>query len=165
MTCLSTALSREDRFIDWPYQGESELIVLDSLDSGEALFDYELGASTCGAETIPIENFLIYYYAWGAKIRNPDKVRDYLLHYPEIAELARFVFESVYRSFDHKTQLILELQDDDIPNSDYLAAMIRVPEYDNEFVDQMRTIREKYYDFLNKANGWFLLTTDFCPLE
>jgi hypothetical protein len=165
MLSLSTSLLTRDLVDEWSQSDEFELIDLDDIDLIEPMFEYNLGVSTDSTETIPIENFLAYYSAWGARIPNPHALRDYLRRYPEIAELTRFVFESIYRCFDYKTQLSLEVQDDEAPDSEYLAALIRSPEYDDKFIDQMRTIREKYYSFLNKSNGWFLLTTDFCPPE
>ena len=92
----------------------------------------------------------------------PSKVRNFLYSHPDIAGLANIVSEKVYDNFDIGVQLSLEIEDDDVPNSEYLVLNVRVPEYDNSVMDRIRKIRERYYDSLDDMSGWFLLTTDYC---
>lgn len=113
------------------------------------------------AMSVPIENVLRYFLRLGAKIESPSMVRDYLYRYPDIAKLARFVSEQVYSSFDFMAQLSLEIEDDEVPGSEYLVIYVRVPEYDHSVMNRIRKIRESYYDLLDITTGWFLLTTDF----
>jgi len=121
----------------------------------------EAFSSTGGSISVPVEDILRHFRALKAKIEFPLKVRDYLYRYPEIAELSRKVSDVVYQYFDFRAQLSLEIEDDEVPDSEYLVIYIRVPEYDNSVMDRIRKIRESYYDSLNNMNGWFLLTTDF----
>lgn len=156
---FSTTLERS-QFEDWPQSIETVELVQSHTDHGG--FIYESTIPTGSAETIPIENFLTYFCALGARIPNPSKVRDYLSRYPDIAELSRFVSDSVYRHFDFKTQLSLEIHSEDDPNSEYLALFLRVQDYDGSVMDRIDRIQESYYDLLNGMTGWFLFTTDFC---
>lgn len=126
----------------------------------ETSFD-ESYPSTSSSELAPAEDILDYFSRSKAKIVKPSKVRDYFRRYPEIAELSRDVSKLVHRRFDFRAQLSLEIQNDDVPDSEYLTIYIRVPEYDNSVMDRIREIRECYYDSLNNLTGWFLLTTDF----
>ncbi len=118
-------------------------------------------ANMSGAESKRVEEILNYFRNLRAVIKNPSEVRRYLYRYPEIAELSCFVSEQVYRYFDSNAQLCLDITDDDVPDSEYLAIYLRVPKYDDSVMDRIREIRESYYDSLNNTTGWFLLTTDF----
>jgi hypothetical protein len=113
------------------------------------------------AMSAQVEYILRYFEMLGARIESPSKVRDYLYRCPGIAILAGFVSEQIYNGFDFKAQLSLEVQDDEVPDSEYLTIYVRVPEYNNSVMDRIRKIRESYYDSLNNMTGWFLLTTDF----
>jgi len=113
------------------------------------------------AMSAQVEYILRYFEMLGARIESPSKVRDYLYRYPGIAILAGFVSEKVYDSFDFNAQLSFEVQDDEVPDSEYLTIYVRVPEYNHSVMDRIRKIRESYYDSLNNMTGWFLLTTDF----
>lgn len=128
---------------------------------GRAIFREQIPTSS--AESISIEEILNYFHAKKTKIISPSRVRDYLRNYPEIAELSRRVSDIVYQYFDFRAQLCLEVRDYDDPESEYLALYIKVPEYDDSVMDRIREIRESYYDVLDDATGWFLLTTDFAP--
>lgn len=121
----------------------------------------EAPLSTEGSISVTVEDVLRHFRALKAKIVSPLKVRDYLYRYPEIAELSRKVSNAVYQYFDFRAQLFMEIEDDEVPDSEYLVIYIRVPEYDNSVMDRIRKIRESYYDSLNNTTGWFLLTTDF----
>jgi hypothetical protein len=119
--------------------------------------------TTSSAESIFAEEILNHFYMRGDKIISPLRVSEYLRNYPEIAELSKRVSDEVHQYFDFRAQLSLGVQDDGVPDSDYLTIYIRVPEYDNSVMDRIRMIRESYYDLLNNMTGWFLLTTDFSP--
>lgn len=123
--------------------------------SGEAF------SSTGASISDQIEGILRYFRSLGANIVSPNEVRDYLDRYPEIIEISRNVFDAVYQYFDFKAQLSLEIEDDEVPNSEYLVMYIRLPEYDNSVMDRIREIRDSYYALLDNTTGWFLLTTDF----
>jgi len=73
------------------------------------------------------------------------------------------VSDEVYQYFDFRAQLSLEVQDEGVPDSEYLTIYVRVPEYDDSVMDRIREIRECYYDSLSEMTGWFILTTDFSP--
>ena len=123
----------------------------------------EASLSTGGSISVPVEDFLSHFCALKAKIVQPLKVRDYLYSYPDIAELSLKVSDSIYQYFDFRAQLSLEIEDDEVPNSEYLVMYVRVPEYDNSVMDRIRKIRDGYYALLDNTTGWFLLTTDFNP--
>jgi len=118
--------------------------------------------STESSDSANTEEILSHFKTLNAKIEVPSKVRSYLYRYPEIAELARTVSDLVYQYFDYKTQLSVEVRDDESDQeSNYLVFYIRVPEYDDSVMDRIRQIRERYYDSLDGVAGWFLLTIDF----
>ncbi len=117
------------------------------------------------AMSILIENILNHFLALRAEIVSPSKVLEYLYQYPEIAELSKYVSDLVYRHFDFKTQLSLEIINDEDNDGDYLALYLRVPKYDESVMDRIKIIQERYYPLLSQMSGWFLFTTDFGPLR
>jgi hypothetical protein len=119
--------------------------------------------STESSILAPVEDILAHFHTLKAKIVSSLEIRDYLYRFPEIAELSRKVADDVYKYFDFRTQLSLEIEDDEVPNSEYLVMYVRVPEYDNSVMDRIRKIRDSYYYLLDNTTGWFLLTTDFSP--
>jgi hypothetical protein len=125
----------------------------------------EVSSSTGGSISDRIEYILSYLRDLKAKIESPTKVRDYLYYHPEIAELCKEVSIEIYQHFDFRAKLYLEIENDEVPNSEYLVMYLRVPEYDDSVMDYIRKIRSGYYDLLDNAKGWFLLTTDFCSPE
>ncbi len=150
---------------DWHQFGEGteqNLMPLFSRQEPRNSFD-ELYPSTSSSELAPVEDILNYFRRSRTKIVMPSKIRDYLLRYPEIAELSRDVSELVHERFDSSAQLSLEIQDDYNPDYEYLALYIRVPDYDDSVMERIRQIREQYAELLAEMTGWFLLTTDFAP--
>lgn len=146
-----------------PYSSNSDTLryeVVNLEQEYDPLSDEAL-LSTGGSILVPVEDILRHFDALKAKIASPRKVRDYLYRYPEIAELSRKVSDAVYQYFDFRVQLSIEIEDDDVPDSEYLVMYIRVPEYESSVMDRIRKIRESYYNSLNTTAGWFLLTTDF----
>ena len=119
--------------------------------------------SKTNSEATRVEETLKYFHNLKGIVENPSRVRQYLYRYPDIAKLARFVSDEVYQYFDFRAQLSLEVQDEGVPDSEYLTIYVRVPEYDDSVMDRIREIRECYYDSLSEMTGWFILTTDFSP--
>jgi hypothetical protein len=119
--------------------------------------------STSSAESSFAEEVLNHFNMLGAKIILPAMVGAYLRKYPEIAELAKKVSMEVYQNFDFRAKLYLEVRDYDDPDSEYLALIIRVPEYNDSVMGRIEEIRESYYSSLDDMTGWFLFTTDFYP--
>jgi len=119
--------------------------------------------STATAESALIEEVLNHFRILKTKIETPSRVREYLYRHPEIAELSKDVSDLVYLYFDFKTQLSLEVVEDDDQEGEYLALYLRVPEYDESVMDRIKIIQESYYPLLSQMTGWFLFTTDFFP--
>jgi hypothetical protein len=120
-------------------------------------------SSTGGTISDPIECILRNFRTLGVTIVTSSTVFEYLYNYPDIAKLSSDVSTRVYQIFDSSAQLFLEVRDSDDPYSEYLALIIRVPEYNDLVMERIEGIRESYYSLLDDMTGWFLFTTDFYP--
>jgi hypothetical protein len=121
----------------------------------------EMSSSTSGSISDSIEDILRNFKALGITIQTSLNLFKYLYNFPDIAGLARDVSNLVYRHFDSSAKLFLEVRDSDDPDSEYLALVIRVPEYNDGVMERIEQIRESYYSLLDDMAGWFLFTTDF----
>jgi hypothetical protein len=110
---------------------------------------------------LSIETTLEYLALMQVAIPNPEEVRDYLCHYPDIIELVKFACEETRSRFSSSTQLSLELYCDPEIDDEYLTIYVRQKEYDKNIMDEIEKIRSIYCDELADKTGYFLLTTDF----
>jgi hypothetical protein len=168
---MSQCTSKSDNF--WPQGGRDQThnfvedcieYVVGPISSAvtSLVRPFKEQSSTSSAESFFVEEVLNHFHTLGAKINSPSIVGEYLRNYPEIAELSKKVSDEVYRYFDFRAKLYLEVRDHDDPDSEYLALYIRVPEYNDSVMERIEEIRERYYSSLNDMAGWFLFTTDFC---
>lgn len=123
------------------------------------------GASSLKSSAIsdPIEDILINLHELGVTVVSSFKVFEYLYKFPDVAKLSGEVSNLVYQYFDSNAKLHLEVRDPDDPDCEYLALIIRLPEYNDGVMEQIEKIRERYYSLLDDIAGWFLFTTDFRP--
>lgn len=118
-------------------------------------------AFALNSEFMHVEKFLKGFQKFRGVIENPSEVRDYLYRHPDILNLASFVCGLVYRNFDSNIQLLIDINDNDEPHSEYLALFLRAPYYDDSVMDRIEKIQNNYFDLLGGMTGWFLFTTDF----
>jgi hypothetical protein len=97
-------------------------------------------------------------------IAHPSAVRDYLLHYPDMADLVPIFCDIVREQLGVRTQLSLEVYIDPEIDDTYLILYARRACYETDFWTKIDEVSEKICSWLGKSSGWFVVTTDFKPL-
>jgi len=111
--------------------------------------------------TSSIEKMLKNLVLKGIYIPNPEEVKNYLYHYPDIADVVESACIETRNRFKPSTQLSLELYRDPEIDDEYLTLYIRQKEYDDNIMDIIEDIWLIYSDELVLRSGDFLVTTDF----
>lgn len=113
--------------------------------------------------TSEIEAALSRLGSEGIVIPQPATVRDYLLRYPDIADLLPSVSKVARDRLGMRTQLSLEVYRDPEIDDEYLTLYVRQDNYDEHILDLIESISAEYEDKLAGRSGWLLVTTDFRP--
>ncbi len=96
-------------------------------------------------------------------ISDPSDVREYLYKYPDIIGLIKFVGELITDKFDINSQVTLEVFHDPEVDDSYLTFYIRQKDYEDDIMDKIDEISERFEPYLQDVKGWLLVTTDFSP--
>ncbi len=88
-------------------------------------------------------------------------VRDYLVDYPDMADLLPSVCKATREQFENDTQLSLEVYRDPEIDDKYLTLYIRQQQYDEYILDSIKSVWAEYQDNLIGKSGCILVTTDF----
>lgn len=94
-------------------------------------------------------------------IPNPDDVKNYLFHFPDIIDLIIPICELVKEKFKHPTQISLEVYHDPEIVDEYITIEIRQQKYDESVRKRIKEIRLKYNDELIDKDGSIFVTTDY----
>lgn len=97
------------------------------------------------------------------RIPNPPEVREYLLRYPDLANVLPFVCKIARERVGIHPKLYLEVYHDPEIEDEYLTLYVRQQHYDEEILDTIEDIRTQYEAYLARKSGWLLVTTDFRP--
>jgi hypothetical protein len=115
------------------------------------------------AITTEIESALKWLRDRDIGIAHPSAVRDYLLRYPDMANLLYFFCSTAQKGFGVRTQLSLEVYIDPEIEDTHLTLYARQTPYEDDFWRKVERVSETIRPFLEKSSGWFIVTTDFAP--
>jgi hypothetical protein len=113
--------------------------------------------------TSEIEAALSWLGSEGIVIPQPAAVRDYLLRYPDMADLLPLVCKVARERLGKDTQLSLELYRDPEIDDEYLTLYVRQENYDEHILEMLESVSAEYEEKLTESSGWLLVTTDFRP--
>lgn len=113
--------------------------------------------------TYQIEKALFLLSSRKFNFPQPNEVRDYLLRYPDMTDLALSVCAAVSARFGAYAQLSLEVYHDPEIEDEYLTLYVRQQDYAENLLDGLEEISEEYEEELAERTGWLLVTTDFGP--
>jgi len=108
---------------------------------------------------IEIES-LLKFLLQEVSLKNLDKIREYLLQFPDIIDLIPRAIAAVKKHFP-EAQLVMDLYADPEIKDCYLVLYIRLNEYDDSFIDRLEEAEAEFLDDLGGKEGWFQLSTDF----
>lgn len=93
-------------------------------------------------------------------IASESRIREYLLHFVDLAEVVSHAVETAQRHFP-EAQLVLDVYQDPEIDDEYLVLYVRVPHYDDSVMERIAAAEAEYLDMLADKSGWIQLTTDF----
>jgi len=93
-------------------------------------------------------------------IASESRVREYLLHAANIAEVVSHAVEAAQRRFPD-AQLVLDVYQDPEIDDEYLVLYVRMLHYDDSVMERIAAAEAEYLDMLADKSGWIQLTTDF----
>jgi hypothetical protein len=94
------------------------------------------------------------------QLKNLDKIRDYLLQFPDVMDVIRKAINAAQKHFS-EAQLIMDLYEDPEIEDYYLVLYVRLKNYDDSFVDRLKEAQAEFISDLVNKEGWVQLTTDF----
>lgn len=100
----------------------------------------------------------------GVAIPQEHDVRSYLKTHPDLSEIALKAVTAVRKHIADGC-LVLDLYSDPEIHDQYLALVVRVPVYDENFLALLEEAEAEYIEQLSNSAGWLQLTTDFQPPE
>ncbi len=95
----------------------------------------------------------------GVRLADPEGIREYLVQYPEMAEVIPMAVDAARRHFP-EAQLVLGVYRDPEIDDRYLALYLRLKDY-ADFVDSCNRAEAEFIHHLRDKRGWIQLTTDF----
>jgi hypothetical protein len=94
-----------------------------------------------------------------------NKIYDYLIKFPYISNVLLIAAHFTRIGFGNRVNLYLDYYQSRECGGEFIKLYVRQHQYDKDIIKKIRRIRElyinKFDEFGNEDNGWFLLTTDF----
>ena len=86
---------------------------------------------------------------WTGDWKNLSKVRDYLLHHSDTADVVETICKAASERFEEHTQLSLEVYRDPEIRDEYLTLYVRQENYDDEqlfnTIDEVSAFRGRFF--------------------
>lgn len=101
----------------------------------------------------------------GVLVPNPILVNRYLSKHYDIIELIEKVVWKVREAFGEQIILSLEMYSDPEIEDSYLVFYVRMPIYDDNIMDKIEAVNSTFEERLTNKSGWFIIATDFNPLQ
>lgn len=97
------------------------------------------------------------------QIPAPEKIREYLDGFPDLARLVPEVCAALRTEFGDQADLSLEMYDDAEIEDRYLTLYVRMPRYDRGIIERIDRACSAFEGRLASTPGQILVTTDFRP--
>lgn len=97
-------------------------------------------------------------------VPRPDAVAEYLRAHPDVTAIVGEMAAAVVQELrGERSEIVLEVANDDYVDETYLVFNVRLPTYDERFVERLDSVVEPFDDRFAVTDGWVLVTTDFVP--
>ncbi len=123
----------------------------------------EQSSQKTAAVTSQIETALTSISSKKIIIPQSNKVREYLLRFPDMIHLTPFVCKIVWDRFWSSAQLSVEVYHDPEIEDEHIIIYVRQGNYDADIMDTLQELHSQYEAELTGKSGWLLVTTDFRP--
>ena len=100
----------------------------------------------------------------GVILENQERVREYLLRFPDLMDVIPHAIHSVLH-FLPESRLFLDVYCDPEVEDEYLILYVRLQNYDTSVIERIEAAEREYIDLLAEKKGWLQVTTDFRELE
>ena len=94
---------------------------------------------------------------------HPGEVVDYLVQNPGLYDVVMYACSMTVEEFGGTSEIILDIFHDSENNDRYLTLYVRQERYEDNIIEKMDRICDRYEPSLKDLSGWLLLTTDYRP--
>ena len=99
-------------------------------------------------------------------ISQPEAVDGYLRAHPGLVDLIRDIGSALVEEFQgERSEIELTLYQDPEIDDRYLTLYVRVPCYEDNFMDRLRALCAPFDERRAQTEGWVLVTSDFESVE
>jgi len=97
----------------------------------------------------------------GAKSRDWQAVRRYLVKHPSLRPLLPEAYDRIRAEFGSEVDLSLDEYRDPEIDDQFLTITIGLSNYDDDIMDRIERINQSFEDRIKPSKGYLLITTDF----
>ena len=99
-------------------------------------------------------------------VPRPGAVADYLRARPDLAQIVAEMARALLQEFANEpSQIELDVYQDPEIDDRYLVYYVRLPEYDEGFVDRLERVSAQFDGRSGTVDDWVLVTTDYHPMS
>ncbi len=91
----------------------------------------------------------------------PGKVVDYLVQNPGLYDVVMYACSMTAEEFGSTSEITLDIFHDSESGDRYLTLYVRQERYEDDIIEKMDRICDRYEPALKGLSGWLLLTTDY----
>lgn len=121
---------------------------------------WKVEQSPSSSVAMEIEGLLESLQRQDIYIKNPNKIWEYLLEFPDLIDVVPVAVDSAKQHFPD-AQLVMDVYQDPEIDDCYLVIYVRFKQYDDSIVERLKKARAAFLDRLVGKRGWIQLTTDF----
>jgi hypothetical protein len=93
----------------------------------------------------------------------PGEVVDYLVQNPGLYDVVMYACSMTVEEFGGTSEIVLDIFHDSESGDRYLTLYVRQERYEDNIIEKMDRICDRYEPSLKGLSGWLLLTTDYKP--
>lgn len=113
--------------------------------------------------TYQIEEVMSWLWRNHVKIPERNEVYNYLIKYPDMADILPLICNSLRERFPLPAELSLEVYHDPEIEDEHLMIYVRLDKYNDQVMDAIDEVCEKFEAERAESSGWLIVTTDFQP--
>lgn len=100
------------------------------------------------------------------RVRRPDVVAGYIAAHPDLKQQVVEMAAALVEEFrGERSEIELALYQDPEIDDQHLTLYVRVPQYDDAFMERIEAVSERVESGLPPSSEWVLATTDFHPMR
>jgi hypothetical protein len=122
------------------------------------------GRGTNTSLVAEIHLLLYQVQALGVILKSDDRIRQYLLRFPDLLDVIPRAIGGVRRHLP-ESQLFFDVYHDPEMEDEYLILYVRLKNYDVSVIERIEAAEREYIDLLAQREGWLQVSTDFRGAE